>query len=85
MKRNMIEWGLGTIKRKQGTRMYVIQQDSGRELKCHIDQLREVSIPPKKRVSFATPFAVPTGPIHARDTDTATCERTSRTDTYDYE
>ena len=50
---NKYEWQFGEIKRKLGTRHYIVSLDSSeRQLKRHINQLRSTLVPKPKSVTF---------------------------------
>uniref|UniRef100_A0A8D9DQK4 RNA-directed DNA polymerase n=1 Tax=Cacopsylla melanoneura TaxID=428564 RepID=A0A8D9DQK4_9HEMI len=57
---NKYVWEFGTVTKCLGTRHYLVQLDTGRTLKRHINQLRS-SLVPKKTVTFGPPqlFSVP--------------------------
>ncbi|KAL1447451.1 hypothetical protein WDU94_001922, partial [Cyamophila willieti] len=56
-------WAFGTVTKCLGTRHYLVQLDTGRTIKRHINQLRS-SLVPKKTVTFGPPqfFSVPQVP-----------------------
>ncbi|KAL1446335.1 hypothetical protein WDU94_012228 [Cyamophila willieti] len=60
---NKYIWAFGTVTKCLGTRHYLVQLDTGRTIKRHINQLRS-SLVPKKTVTFGPPqfFSVPQVP-----------------------